>query len=159
MSSDLRLFADFMAFSAAVTGFSEFKLYGTGQANLYFSTVVDIVGEAPLRELLQSFRRIQQESGRDESALEDGLRAGIFCAGLLGPIARNVIKLWYVATWYQLPLEWREAYGPREKDTTFVVSAAAYPEGLLWPTIGANPAGAKGPGYGTWSEPPQIGEL
>jgi len=118
-----------------------------------------VLGEAAVRELAQAFRRIQHETGGDASALEDHLRAEIFSHAKLGPIARNIIKLWYVGSWYQLPFEWREAFGVREKDTTFVVSPAAYPEGLLWPAIGANPSGAKAPGYGTWSEPPVIGEL
>jgi hypothetical protein len=61
-----------------------------------------------------------------------------------------------VGAWYPLPAAWRGTFGELEKDTTFVVSPAAYTEGLLWPTIGANPAGAKGPGYGTWSVPPRI---
>ncbi|HYO83919.1 MAG TPA: hypothetical protein VES20_21125, partial [Bryobacteraceae bacterium] len=38
----------------------------------------------------------------------------------------------------------------------FMVSAAAYTEGLLWPAIGANPPGAKGPGYGSWALPPRV---
>jgi hypothetical protein len=37
-----------------------------------------------------------------------------------------------------------------------VVSAASYTEGLLWPTIGANPNGAKAPGYASWAQPPRI---
>lgn len=159
MTSDQKLFDDFMAFSVVVTGFSEFKLYGTGHADHYLSTVVDIVGEAPVRELLRGFRAIERDSAGDASVLEDRLRAVIFSHAKLGPIARNIIKLWYVGSWYQLPFEWREAYGVRERDSTHVVSPTAYPEGLLWPAIGANPSGAKGPGYGTWSEPPIIGEL
>jgi len=29
-------------------------------------------------------------------------------------------------------------------------------EGLLWTAIGAHPAGAKAPGYGSWAEQPRI---
>jgi len=36
------------------------------------------------------------------------------------------------------------------------VSPASYTEGLLWPTIGANPPGAKAPGFGTWAYPPVL---
>lgn len=159
MKSEAKLFGDFMAFSTVFTGFTEFRLHGTGQANRYFSTVVEIVGEGPMQKLGQVFRRVEKESKGDAAALEDRLRAGIFSHAELGPIARNIVKLWFVGVWYQLPYEWREAYGARDKDTTFVVSPPAYTEGLLWPTIGANPAGAKGQGYGTWSDPPVFEEL
>jgi hypothetical protein len=36
------------------------------------------------------------------------------------------------------------------------VNESAYTEGLLWVAIGANPPGAKAPGYGSWARPPQI---
>ena len=39
---------------------------------------------------------------------------------------------------------------------TSTVTAASYQEGLLWPAIGANPPGAKAPGYGSWAQPPRI---
>jgi len=151
MKSNTGLFENFMAFSTIVTGFTEFKLYGTGHARHYFSTVVDIVGEAPIGELAQAFRRAQRESKGD-----DRLRAYILSDARLGPIARNIIKLWYVGIWYQLPFAWRDTFGARDRDTTHMVSPTAYPEGLLWPAIGANPSGAKAPGYGTWSDPPVI---
>jgi hypothetical protein len=80
---------------------------------------------------------------------------------MLGPVARNIIRLWYVAIWYELPKRWKERFGGidgemPEFDETYVVSPAAYTEGLLWRAIGAHPAGAKAPGYGEWAEPPII---
>jgi hypothetical protein len=149
-------FDEFLALSAALTGYSRFRLLGTGQAQLYFSTVTDVVGEATVTALAQAFARARDGAGTDDPALEQALRSEILSDEKLGPVARNVIKLWFVGTWYQLPPEWREAYGTHEKDVTFVASPAAYTEGLLWPTIDANPSGAKGPGYGTWALPPRI---
>jgi hypothetical protein len=67
-----------------------------------------------------------------------------------------VIKMWFVGTWYQLPQEWRDVHAAREPDSTHVVSPASYTEGLLWPTIGANPPGAKGQGFGSWVGPPTV---
>lgn len=147
---------DFLGFSSVLTGFSVFQLQGTGQAASYLSTVIQIVGEATVVDLLQTFRQVREKAGDDEAALDRLLRADILSDERLGPIARNVIKLWYVGTWYQLSCAWRATFGEAEKDLTFVVSAQAYTEGLLWPTIDANPSGAKGPGYGTWSAPPRI---
>ncbi|MEG4499837.1 hypothetical protein QUB05_22365 [Microcoleus sp. F10-C6] len=151
----------FLDFSVVLTGFSRFHLFGTGQAPLYFNTVRDIIGEDMFGELLQTFHhldlKVQNCDDKDkESTLTKGLLTEIFGSEKFGPIARNIIKLWYVATWYQLPQDWREVFGTKENDKTFIPSPQAYPEGLLWPAIGVNPPGAKGQGYATWSEVPSV---
>ncbi|MDA0160131.1 hypothetical protein OM076_07650 [Solirubrobacter ginsenosidimutans] len=143
----------FLAFSADVTAFTVFQLRGTGQAEAYLGAVTDVVGEELVGDLLDR----HQALGTGE--LDDLLRREIFSDERLGPIARNIVKLWFVGTWYELPAAWRERFGPLDGDVTFTVSAMAYTEGLLWPAIGANPPGAKGPGYGSWSGPPLIPEI
>jgi hypothetical protein len=148
----------FVQLSSTITGFSEFRLHGTGLAESYLATVRSVVGDGALDELLRRYRGITEDAGADLEGHHRSLRAQIFSDEWLGPIARNIIKLWFVGTWYQLPSAWRDSFGTAEHDVTFVVSPAAYTEGLLWPTIGANPPGAKGPGYGTWAEPPRIPE-
>lgn len=155
--ADLRKY--FLKFSVVVTGFPKFHLEGTGLASLYFETVRDIIGEELFKELLETFHRLEElkaKENNDESILTNGLRSEILGSEKLGPIARNIIKLWYVATWYQLPQSWRDVFGTKKNDRTFIISPQAYPEGLLWPAIGVNPPGAKPPGYGTWSEPPLV---
>lgn len=145
----------FLAFSAEVTAFTTFELLGTGMADAYLAAVTNVVGEATLQQLLSAWNGVR-ESG---PAMEDNLRREIFGDEKLGPIARNIVKLWYIGTWYQLPYAWTQAYGPLENDVTFVVSPAAYTEGLLWPAIGAHPPGAKAQGYGSWATPPVIPEI
>lgn len=146
----------FVQLSAALTGFSAFRLLGTGQAESYLAAIRSVVGDDLVDELLERYRRISAHTGDELSRL---LRAQVFSDERLGPVARNVVKLWFVGTWYQLPSSWRDAFGTAEGDVTFVVSPASYTEGLLWPAIGANPPGAKAPGYGTWAEPPRIPEV
>jgi hypothetical protein len=146
----------FLEFSSRVTAFKVFELQGTGQAEAYYDTVVDVVGEALLNDLLAIDEAIRRETHGDDAARDRLLRALIFSDARLGPVARNILKLWYIGTWYALPQEWHDAYGSVEGDSTFVVSAAAYTEGLVWPAIGANPPGAKGPGYGTWAARPVL---
>lgn len=141
-ANDTTLFEDFLSFSEATTGFSRADLDSTGQAEAYFALARDILGGNRLEEFLQA----HHDSGLD----------ALLGSPKFGPIARNVIKLWYTATWERLPPEWQNDYGSISNDTTFVVSAEAYKTGLLWPAIGANPPGANGPGYGAWSDPPRT---
>ena len=157
MTGENQLFDAFLKLSSVLTGFRTFDLRGTGQAETYYSTVDEIVGEEA-KELLETFLQVTGDAGADEEALESGLRKQILSDPKLGPIARNIIKLWYVGIWYELPKEWREAYGENDEDRTFMISADSYRDGLLWPTIGANPSGAKPFGYGIWATPPRIEE-
>lgn len=152
-----QVMADFLALSSALTGFSVFRLKATGQSEAYLATVTDSVGEKTVEALLTAFHAAADAAGDDEAALERGLRRDILSDARLGPVARNLIKLWYVGTWYTLPAEWRESFATGERDDgSFVVSADAYTEGLLWPAVGANPSGAKPFGYGMWARAPRI---
>lgn len=155
MKKEIDFFELFLQLSEQLTAFTSFQLVGTGEARSYYNTTLSIIGEDLLRELLLAFHSIQEETN-DEVGFDRALRHQILSDLKLGPIARNMIKMWFVGTWYQLPDTWREKYGVSAEDKTFVVSANAYREGLLWPTIGAHPMGAKAPGYGTWSAPPSI---
>jgi hypothetical protein len=143
----------FLAFSAEMTAFSVFDLLGTGQAEAYLAAVVERVGSGALEQLFDAYHAAACRPPTDREFI---LQARIFDDDKLGPIARNIIKMWYVGTWYELPHGWNAAFGGRAENDTFVVSADAYAEGLLWTAIGANPPGAKAPGYGSWAQPPQI---
>jgi hypothetical protein len=153
--SDLQRLPRFLEMSSTLTGFTVFELQGTGQADPYLSTVSDVAGAEIVDELLDAYDRVQA-AGTGESDLGTGLRREILADEKLGPIARNIIKMWFVGIWYELPSAWRETFGAREADVMHMVSAGAYTEGLLWPTIGANPNGAKAPGYASWAQPPRI---
>ena len=62
----------------------------------------------------------------------------------LGPLSRNIIKLWYRGDWPD---------GAARFGTAFT-SAQAYREGLLWKAMRTHPSGAKQSGFGSWSRPP-----
>jgi hypothetical protein len=149
----------FLAFSADATAFTRFELQGTGLAQDYLDTVVRIVGATIVDHLLDLHANAAAAAASDGATREDLLRRDIFSDPQLGPVARNIVKMWFTGIWYELPREWTEAFGARPGDVTFVVSGTAYIEGLLWPAIGANPPGAKAPGYGSWAFPPYIPAL
>ncbi|MBV9314840.1 MAG: hypothetical protein JO100_14185 [Pseudonocardia sp.] len=151
----------FLAFSADATAFTRFELQGTGQAREYLDTVVRIAGDTIVDRLLDLHlhaKAVAAASG-NSAIMEHLLRRDVLSDPRLGPVARNIVKMWFVGIWYELPREWTEAFGAREGDVTFVVSGTAYAEGLLWRAIGANPPGAKAPGYGSWALPPHIPAL
>lgn len=167
---------EFVKFSAAVTGFSEFDLWGTGQAEVYYETVVNQEGWDAIRNAISS----------DPSAVPPD------------PVVQSIIKLWYVGVWYGPELTgrvdvaawtapgrsgakpavpddsrpeegrpWQDVPGQHQagengahardgRKPLFVVSPDAYTEGLLWRAIGAHPSGAKAPGYGSWANPPTF---
>lgn len=147
------LTSSFLDLSAALTSFTVFELYGTGQAAAYLSSTEKVVGTPLLTELLNAWNGI---AALPEAERDAALRRLILGNEKLGPIARNTIKLWYLGLWYELPTAWTEKYGAIGADTAFVVSPSAYTEGLVWTAIGANPHGAKAPGYGSWAAPPSI---
>ena len=159
----------FLEFSSDVTAYSVFELRGTGLAEAYLAAVENILGTQVVDHLLDTYAAAvaATESGgaalisggappEPPAVLADLLRRELFSDLRLGPVARNVVKMWYLGIWYELPRSWTDAYGPLQHNVTFTVSAAAYTEGLLWPSIGANPPGAKAPGYGSWAQPPRI---
>lgn len=150
----------FLAFSAEVTACSAFELRGTGMAQAYLDTVVKVAGDPVLDMVLDRYDAVVARSGGagapPGASLTDLLRRDLFSDAWLGPVARNIVKMWYVGIWYELPPAWTDAYGARDGNVTFTVSATAYTEGLLWPAIGANPPGAKAPGYASWVHPPRI---
>ena len=143
----------FLDFSAEMTAFPVFHLQGTGLAEAYFKTVNDVVGAKVVDQLLAAYLAVDTTQ---QPLREQRIRQQILGDEKLGPIARNIIKLWYLGIWEPLPPAWTTAYGPVENNLGFTVSATAYTEGLLWPAIGANPPGAKAPGYASWVTPPQI---
>ncbi len=145
----------FLAFSAEITAHSTYELRGTGSAEAYLATVEKIVGPRLLDALLDTYDAAVATADHG-AALPDLLRRDLFSDLRLGPIARNVVKMWYLGVWYELPQAWTDAYGAQQRNVAFTVSGAAYTEGLLWPSIGANPPGAKAPGFGSWAQPPRI---
>jgi hypothetical protein len=150
--SDATLIDGFLGCSAELTGFSVFELRATGEAEAYLETTLQSVGQELLQDLVDAYSNLND----DAKSRNDEIRRDILADPRLGPVARNLIKMWFSGVWYQLPQYWIADYGSGASNTTHTVRPSSYPEGLLWKTIGANPPGARAPGYGSWAEAPTI---
>lgn len=139
----------FLDLSVLLTGFGRVQLLGTGMLEHYLRAVDDVLPAGFLDELLAAYDALR--AGDREAA------AGptIFDDPKLGPVARNLILLWYCGTWTELPEDWRGLHGTSPLDTHRVVSPASYLAGLQWVAAGAHPVGARQQGYGAWAVPPE----
>ncbi len=139
----------FYDLSVALTDYHGITLRGTGVGETYYEVVTTIVGQAIVDDLLKTYQLIHSESQKSkhpEAAKERLIRNEILSNERLGPVARNVIKMWYLSIWYQLPIDWRQKYGnpsqashQKYTDVDFVVSRDTYIQGLIWPTVGSHP--------------------
>ncbi len=156
MATPHKFLEPFLALSVELCGLSRVRLLGTGCAELYLATVTNIIGEKTLGRLFDEYAALPAP-GSDPR--DQALRTRILADDELGPIVRNIIKLWYVSTWFQLPHDWHEKFGMYGNDQTFIPSPYAYPESQLWPAVGGHVPGAKPTGYGSWATRPVIPEF
>lgn len=148
---------DFVALSVVLTGFDDAELWGTGMVDPYLGWLLSVVGDRHIGALLTTARRILDECGDDLDAAERLVAIDILADATLGPLARNLVVLWYLGQWNQLPADWRNRNGASANDTTCIVSPAAYVNGLVWKALGTHAPAAQQPGYGSWALPPVPG--
>jgi hypothetical protein len=139
-----------LGLSALLTGFDRVQLFGTGMIEEYSRALEAVLPAGVLDELLTAYERLPAGDDR-----EGALAAEILGDPKLGPVARNVILLWYLGAWAGMPDDWRAAYGTSRLDDHHVISAAAYQAGLQWVAAGAHPAGSAAQGFGSWAAAPE----
>lgn len=137
----------FVPLSAALTGHAPVTLWQTGQVAAHARDLRASVGESAWRALHDAAEAVQQGA----RALDDALASPD-----VGPVLRALVKLWYLGTWSPLDDTWCAAHPDRGDNAPRVLSAAAHTEALVWRTLGANPMGAKGPGFGSWALAPRV---
>jgi len=144
----------FFSLSVVLTVFSEAELHGTAMAKTYFALVPTIVGETQFGRLLMIWQDTYIRAKGSDLLIEQLVTEQILEDPDIGPIARNVVQLWYLGTWFQMPAEWRNRHGAWANDVTYVVSTQSYTESLVWKAIHTHPPAAKQPGFGSWALPP-----
>lgn len=140
----------FLGLSALLTGFDRVQLLGTGMIDEYSRALEAVLPAGVLDELLTAYERLPAGADR-----EGALAAEILGDPKLGPVARNVIILWYLGAWAGMPDDWRAAYGTSPLDDHHLISAAAYQAGLQWLVAGGHPAGSAAQGFGSWAAAPE----
>lgn len=147
----------FYRLSSVLTGFNLVKLYGTGQGDFYFKTLKEILGENFVSEMLNVYELVAKNvSHKENTTLGAAVQSEMLEHKEWGPVCKNIIKMWYMGNWYQLPEDWRIRNVFSVLDQTKVLSANSYIEGLVWEAMGQHPKSAKQPGFGTWAFPPQT---
>ena len=139
------LLDQFVNLSRALTGYDKVELLGTGMAEPYYQTITGIYQESVLRLLFEA-KAIFEVYGEGHPDFEAQVRQRILRDIVFGQMAKNIIQLWYMGSYtnYNDPAQ-----------TTYIISPDAYVNSLIWQAAGSHPAGAKYPGYGSWSLEPQ----
>lgn len=132
----------FVRLSAALTGFSAAELQSSGMVKPYWDFMAGIAGEHGMGRLL------------DADPASDAALQALLSDPHGGPLARNLITLWYLGQWVQLPYAWRNRHGAHAQDETHYLSAESYAAGLVWQAMHSHPQGARQPGFGSWSLAP-----
>jgi len=146
----------FRKMSATLTGFSEADIQGTGLTDAYAEAIQHNLTEALYVELLTLFTTIEAETKTPE-ALNQQLRHQVFASPKFGPMARNIMMLWYTGTWSSMPTDWVTTYGPIGSNQSCIISSQSYLNGLVWDAVGAHPMGGKQEGFASWSfDPPNY---
>jgi hypothetical protein len=146
----------FLRLSAALTGFDRMELLGTGMVRRHYDELTRIIGARQVGTLLAAASRVESDHPASGEDFDRAFRERILDDNRFGPVARRIVRMWYVGSWAQLPREWRNTYGATSLDMDHVVSAAAYREGLAWVAAGAHPMGAKQQGFGAWARPSRL---
>jgi hypothetical protein len=140
----------FLSLSVDLTGFDQTELLGTGLVEEYYQQLTSVIGEAISQELWEIARNVIAPAGGNAADLDTAIRHALMASPKFGPIARNIIQLWYWGAWIELPQAWRTTYRTSAQDFTHFTSAAAYQQGLIWKAMGTHPQGAQQPGFGSW---------
>jgi hypothetical protein len=157
--------ADFYQLSVVLTDYNQVQLQSTGVGEEYCQTLTQWVRQDVLEDLYNCFNALPTDA--KGKVCDKALRSELLASAKLGPVARNIIKMWYLSIWYQLGSEWNFDYGiaaysspvigvESAQSQDYIISSNAYIQGLVWPALGSHPMGAKQPGYGTWAQDPRL---
>lgn len=148
----------FLQLSVELTGYSEEDLHGTGMVATYYNVLMKEQDQDGIREFFER-ARVVLASGDiaaeikaafidlPVTATQPGTPYDEMC---FEGLAQRIILLWYTGIW--TTMNGKDTMSQQAR--TAMVSAQAYEEGLIWTAAHTHPAGAKQPGFASWSNKP-----
>jgi len=112
--------------------------------NTYFKWIGDHDPTSSFGKLLQLAKDNRQSLGNIIPKV-NGSADDMVC------LARSIVLLWYLGSWYEPDDLKNKVASPRVK----VVSPRAYTQGLVWRVAGAHPMGYSNLQFGYWSRDPR----
>lgn len=141
----------FVDLSVVLTGFSKDKLQPTHDtlklSEEYYNTLIKEVSPAIVTQLSDAFTALENGSGQVDTTQ---FKNDIIDNAILGPIAKNIIKMWYVGIWYYIKPETEQGY---------IISDNAYTHGLVWDAMQAHPMGYSEGNFGYWDSAPAPADI
>ncbi|HEV3304454.1 MAG TPA: sugar dehydrogenase complex small subunit [Planctomycetaceae bacterium] len=136
----------FKALSAGLTGLQLTQLSPgvdpIGLAQQYWNTLQDNLDEQWRADLDAMLDLVKDTAKPADKATVDG----VFAKERSASLARSILKLWLLGTWY---------HPSTPKRAEKVVSSQAYKESLVWKTMQAHPMGYSMSPYGYWAKEPR----
>jgi hypothetical protein len=150
MSSDQDL-TNFVGLSAVLTGFTTDQLFppiSPDPVAVEYLNMLKAKVAAPLvNQILTTFQNIAAQNPPD---IKQEVQQQILDDPQMGPVARNIIRMWYLSIWYDL----NQPQPITGFSSGTVVSMNAYTKGLAWDAAQAHPMGYSEMHYGYWAAPP-----
>ena len=141
----------FVSLSVILTGYDQETIQPSLDtqhlAQLYFDTLNKNAPAATVTALFSAFTNIT--TGTPQVDIVSQVKTKIIADPVLGPVAKNIIRMWYLGVWYT----------DDQQQNGFVVSATAYKNGLVWGAMGAHPMGYSQENFGYWGIPPVMPPL
>ena len=129
----------FLKISVHLTGFSEIELRSTGMVEKYFDIVTKKEDPINVKSFFAEVRLVIDTKPASQITTAIGTR--LVPDSKYYGLAKRIILLWYTGIW--------TTAGKSE-----MVNSDAFVEGLIWKAAETHPAGAKQPGYDSWTRPP-----
>jgi len=140
---------NFAAMSAVLTGFTAdvvspffdpLQLVST-----YLRTADTRAGANLVDTLIAQFLQLSGSGAAKQQIADTLLDTGNPTPGDQALLARAIVKMWYIGSWYGFP---------KDLPTPQVISQNAYIGGLMWKAMQAHPMGASDFTFGYWVQPP-----
>ena len=129
-------FTQFLDISVYLCGFDPAELSGTGMAQRYYEVLLLNSDPEDVRLFFEAVDRILTNN-RQQKRIDAGIANELMSVDAYRGLARRIVLLWYTGAWDAGP-----------------ISPEAYKQGLMWAAAETHPAGAKQPGFGSWSSKP-----